>query len=160
MRLFVTLRKCMLFIMYHNVNKTHVYPLSTRLLRLVGRLGTVNRFNTHVGWLLLLQLTVNRFNHTCWMAVVTPTDCPQLVCNRCVIEVFCCVSVLSFSYWIFCWCRGFLHRTESDLVLFLFINTKSGYSKYKGHIWFWRINDGDVWMGKLIHKVDGGHSRK
>ena len=28
-------------------------------------------------------------NHTSWMAVVTPTDRPKSVRNRCVIELFC-----------------------------------------------------------------------
>ena len=45
--------------------------LIIQLLRLVGRLGTVNRFN-----------------HNSWMTVVTPTDNPKSVHNRCVIEVF------------------------------------------------------------------------
>ena len=31
---------------------------------------------------------LTRFNHTSWMAVVTPTDRPKSVRNRCVIEVF------------------------------------------------------------------------
>ena len=37
-----------------------------------------------------------------------------------VIELFCgvvCVVILPF--WHFCWCRGFCHRTKSDLFLFL-----------------------------------------
>ena len=49
------------------------------------------------------------------MAVVTPTDCPKLVRNRCVIEVFGGVFMMSIG-WIFCWCKGFHHRTESHLV--------------------------------------------
>ena len=58
--------------------------------------------------------------HTIWMAVVTPTGHPKSVRNRCVIELFCgvvCVFTLPFCH--FCWCRGFCHRTESDLFLFL-----------------------------------------
>ena len=58
--------------------------LITRLLWLVGRLGTVN-------W----------FNHNSWITVVTPTDNPKSVHNRCVIEVFggvlCCQCVFEFS---------------------------------------------------------------
>ena len=34
---------------------------------------------------------LNRVNHTSWVAVVTPTDRPKSVRNRCVIELFCCV---------------------------------------------------------------------
>ena len=33
---------------------------------------------------------VNRFNHTSWVAVVTLTDRPKSVRNRCVIELFGC----------------------------------------------------------------------
>ena len=63
---------------------------------------------------------VNQVNHTSWVAVVTPTNRPKSVRNRCVIELFCdvvCVVTLPFLH--FCWCRGFCHRTESDLFLFL-----------------------------------------
>ena len=60
-------------------------------------------------------------NHTSWVAVVTPTDRPKSVRNRCVIELFCdVVYVVILPFWQFCWCRGFCHRTESDLFLFLF----------------------------------------
>ena len=38
---------------------------------------------------------VNRVNHTSWVAIVTPTDRPKSVRNRCVIAVFGCVLVLS-----------------------------------------------------------------
>ena len=38
---------------------------------------------------------VNWFNHTSWVAIVTPTDRPKSVRNRCVIEVFCVVFVFS-----------------------------------------------------------------
>ena len=68
---------------------------------------------------------VNQVNHTGWVAVVTPTDRPKSVRNRCVIELFCgvvCVVILSF--WLFCWCRGFCHMTESDLFLFLLVSPK------------------------------------
>ena len=39
-------------------------------------------------------MPVNRFNHTSWMVVVTPTDRPKSVRNRYVIEVFGGVFVL------------------------------------------------------------------
>ena len=35
------------------------------------------------------------FNHTSWRAIVTQTDSPKSVRNRCVIEVFGGVFVLS-----------------------------------------------------------------
>ena len=43
---------------------------------------------------------VNRFNHTSWVGIVTPTGRPKSVHNCCVIEVFGGVFVLS---------RCFLH---------------------------------------------------
>ena len=44
---------------------------------------------------------VNRFNHTSGMAVVTPTDRPKLVCNRCVIEVLVAFLYFHVAVWIF-----------------------------------------------------------
>ena len=38
---------------------------------------------------------VNQVNHTSWMAVVTPTDRPKSVRNRCVMELFVALFVLS-----------------------------------------------------------------
>ena len=76
-----------------------------RLLRLVGRWAR------------------KPVNHTSWVAVVTPTDRPKSVRNRCLIELFCgVVCVVTLPFWHFCWCRGFCHRTESDLFLFLFLD--------------------------------------
>ena len=76
--------------------------LITRLLRLVGRWAR------------------KPVNHTSWVAVVTQTDRPKSVRNRCVIELFCgVVYVVTLPFWHFCWCMGFCHRTESDLFLFL-----------------------------------------
>ena len=69
-------------------------------------------------------------NHTSWVAVVTPTDRPKSVCNRCVIELFCdVVYVVILPFWQFCWCRGFCHRTESDLFFFLFSYRKKGWNQ-------------------------------
>ena len=63
---------------------------------------------------------VYQINHTSWVAVVTPTDCPKSVRNRCVIDLFCgVVCVVTLPFWHFCWYMGFCHRTESDLFLFL-----------------------------------------
>ena len=62
---------------------------------------------------------VNQVNHTSWVAVVTLTDRPKSVRNRCVIELFCdVVCVAALPFWHFCWWGGFCHRTESDLFLF------------------------------------------
>ena len=54
------------------------------------------------------------------MTLVTPTDRPKSVRSHWVSEVFGGVFVLSFGFHIFSWYRGFCHRTESDLLLFLF----------------------------------------
>ena len=60
--------------------------LITRLLQLVG------------GW-----VPVNWFYHITWVAVVTPTDRPMSVRNRCVVEVFGGVFVLSRCVLDFLW---------------------------------------------------------
>ena len=62
------------------------------------------------------------------MTVVTPTDRPKSVRNRCVIEVFGGVFVLSIGFRSFCWYRGFRHRSESDLLLFLSIEIEDQQS--------------------------------
>ena len=56
---------------------------------------------------------------TCYSITVTPTDRPKSVCNRCVIDVFgrFCVVILLVGF--FCGCRGYWHRTRSDIFLFL-----------------------------------------
>ena len=41
---------------------------------------------------------VNRFNHTSLVVIVTPNYRPKSVRNRCVIEVFGCVLVLSCCF--------------------------------------------------------------
>ena len=41
---------------------------------------------------------VNRFNHTSWVVIVAPTCRPKSVRNRCVIEVFGGVFVLSCCF--------------------------------------------------------------
>ena len=62
---------------------------------------------------------INQVNHTSRVAVVTPTDRPKSVHNRCVIELFCgVVCVVPLPLWHFCWYMGFCHRTESDFFLF------------------------------------------
>ena len=62
----------------------------------------------------------NQVNHTSWVAVFTPTDRPKSVRNRCLIELLCgVVCVFTLPFWYFRGCRGFCHRTESDLLLFV-----------------------------------------
>ena len=70
-------------------------------------------------------MPVNRFNPTSWVAAFTPTDRPKSIRNRCVIEVFGGIFVLSRWVLIFlcvcvCVCGAFCHSTESDLFLLLF----------------------------------------
>ena len=62
---------------------------------------------------------MNRFNHTSGVTAVTPTDRPKSVRNRCVIEVFGGVFyVFMLLFGFSCKCRGFCHRTPSDIFLF------------------------------------------
>ena len=63
---------------------------------------------------------VNQVHHTSWVAVLTPTDRPKSVRNRCLIEFFVALFVFSlcpFDISMGVW--GFCHRTESDLLLFV-----------------------------------------
>ena len=71
---------------------------------------------------------VNQVNHTSWVAVVTPTYRPKSVRNCCLIELFCgVVCVVFLPFWHFCWCRGFCHRTGSDLLLFVFLILENAF---------------------------------
>ena len=49
---------------------------------------------------------MNRFNHTRWMTVVTPTGSPKAVPNGCVTDNFGDVFVLSLDFH-FLMVRGF-----------------------------------------------------
>ena len=51
--------------------------------------------------LLLVGRFGSRFNHISWVTIVTQTDRPKSVHNRCVIEVFGGVFVLSLCFLIF-----------------------------------------------------------
>ena len=107
--------------------------LITRLLRGVGRWAR------------------KPVNHTSWVTVVTPTDRPKSVRNCCLIELFCgVVCVVALPLWHFCWCRGFCHRTGSDLLLFVFwpaAPVKNGHNMHyhreltcKRHISCWPLD--------------------
>ena len=48
---------------------------------------------------------VNLFNRSSWVAIVTPTDRPKSLCNRCEIEVFggvflCCHVAFRIFLWV------------------------------------------------------------
>ena len=61
------------------------------------------------------------------MAIVTPTDCPKSVSNRCVIEVLVASLCCHFAFFgLFCWCNGLCHRTGSGLFLFLLLSLNDG----------------------------------
>ena len=56
------------------------------------------------------------------MAVVTSTDRPKSVRNRCLIELFVALFVFfTLPFWHFRGCRGFCHKIESDFLLFVFV---------------------------------------
>ena len=65
---------------------------------------------------------VNRFNHASLVATVTRTDRPKSVRNRCVIEVFIAFLCCHVAFIFVCGCRGFCHRTESGIFIFLIKN--------------------------------------
>ena len=46
---------------------------------------------------------VKPVNHTSWVAVVTPTDRPKSVRNRCLIELFCGVVCVVTALLTFPW---------------------------------------------------------
>ena len=51
---------------------------------------------------------VIQVNHTSWVAVVTPTDRPKSVRNRCVLELFVALFVLSLFPFTFLLVYGLL----------------------------------------------------
>ena len=93
---------------------------------------------------------VNQANHTSWVAVVTPTDRPKSVRDCCLIELFCgVVCVVTLPFWHFCWCRGFCHRTGSDLLLF--VNISKGRLSQRMGIFVWRTWTLRFIRGKFLH---------
>ena len=60
----------------------------------------------------------DRFNHTRWVAIFTPTDRPTSVHNRVVIDVLVAFWRFMLRFGFFFGCSGFCHRTESELFLF------------------------------------------
>ena len=69
------------------------------------------------------------------VTAVTPTDRPKSVRNHCVIEVFWWRFLCYHdSFWIFCGCKGFSHRTESDLFLFLLTGNAKEEIKYHRYV--------------------------
>ena len=91
-------------------------------------------------------------NHTSWMAVNTPTERPKSICNRCVIELFCgVVCVVTLPFWHFCWCKGFCHRTESDLFLFKCAKPCDEFVSVKGTPW---RQEEDASFAMILTKCD------
>ena len=66
------------------------------------------------------------------------------------------VYVVTLPFWHFCWCRGFCHRTESDLFLFVFRSYSELLSKF-GDISFQEyLSKGishPVFYGDLVYKL-------
>ena len=59
----------------------------------------------------------------------------SVVLNGCVIELFCgVVCVVTLPFWHFFWCRGFCHRTESDVFLFLLKAVNKKHRQLGWHI--------------------------
>ena len=70
---------------------------------------------------------VNQVNHTSWVAVVTPTDRPKSVRNRCVIDFLWRCLCCHFALLHFCWCRGFV--IELSQISSLFSSEDMNYVK-------------------------------
>ena len=67
---------------------------------------------------------VNQVNHTSWVAVVTPTDRPKSVRNRCVIKRFCgVVCVLTFPFDISFGVLAFVIGLSQIFSFFLLLET-------------------------------------
>ena len=99
---------------------------SVSIMRMIYKI--LNLFPFDYTALAVSGKVVNRFNHTSGVTAVTPTDRPKSVRNRCAIEVFGGVFyVVTLLFGFFCGCRGFCHRTESDLFLFLFLHYKGTF---------------------------------
>ena len=96
--------------------------------------------------------------YTIWVAIVTPTDRPKSVRNRCVIEVFGgvykCVVTLLFGF--FYGCGGFCHRIESDLFLLLFRSYSELLSNFGAISFQEYVSKGithPVFYGDLVNKL-------
>ena len=90
---------------------------------------------------------VNPVNHTSWITVVTPSYRPRSVCNRCVIELFgdvlvlsCCPFDISVSI------RAFVIGLSQISSFFLYIKTAfnrysplSYYVRHPGFIRNWNL---------------------
>ena len=101
--------KPLLLKMLHTINALSCLLGSWEMNRSAGRTKHVE------GW-----TPVIRFNYTSGVAVVTPTDRPKSVCNRCVIKVFDGVFVLSRCFLDLSVGVGdFIIGLISDLFLFL-----------------------------------------
>ena len=118
-----TARSGILLIAILHANAINLYAKSNWILDETNKYNVtvVNDFTELENWSVKVVNQIIRFNyHTSWVAVVTPTDRPKSERNIWVIELFCgVVCVVTLPFWHFCWCRGFCHRTGSDLFLFL-----------------------------------------
>ena len=109
--------------------------LITQLLQLVG------------GWNL-----VNWFNNNCWLAIVTGTDRPKSVRNRCEIVVFdgvfhtCCHSfcVLEFSFFVGAFVIGLIQISSFSsllLVRIVYVHNEGSFNLRLQRIFLRNPND-------------------
>ena len=59
-----------------------------------------------------MLVSVDRFNNSRWIQVVTLTYRPKLIRNRCEMEVFGGVFCFELEMYCICWDRGFCQRTK------------------------------------------------
>ena len=101
--------------------------------------------------------TNKTLNHTSGVAVVTPTDRPKLVCNPCVIELFCGLFVLSLcpfdiSVGIGAFVIGLSHISSFSLKWWLLIEIVIKHASVYLKIYnFWNFTD--FWLGYIEEKV-------
>ena len=128
----------------NNKEATQIYTMFTRLcflrdwskFRVPYIIMPSYKFHSHIGWIRHVncsgqhawtlpyqkQIAMDAVvNALCYREESIP--CPILIeIHLCwpSFELFCgVVCVVTLPFWDFCWCRGFCHRTESDLFLFL-----------------------------------------
>ena len=104
--------------------------------------------------------SVNRFNHTSMVDVITPTDRSESIRNRftCVFEVleaFLCCRLSLWFIFIFCWYMGCCQRNGSNLsgriLCGCLIGSRGGLKVVLSyHYHFYNIHKVSVWKSYLF----------
>ena len=120
---FSILKKWSWTILSHSiVDKTFASPIKpfNTKWNYYNKFGIQTQMVQCILWLFMsygyLWALANRFIHISGVTAVPPAVGPPLLCNRSFWWRFLCCHV---AFRIFCGCRGFCHKAESDLCLFL-----------------------------------------